>query len=76
LFGAVWAQADARRILSAIGARVAERELPVAEAQDALSADGALRDPELERAYRELLSELVAQRHPGSAVRSRAGAAA
>ena len=28
LFGAVWAQAEARKVLSAIGARVIDRELP------------------------------------------------
>ena len=29
MFGAVWAQADLRRILATIGARVEERDLPV-----------------------------------------------
>ena len=32
MFGAVWAQAETRRVLSAIGARVLDRELPVGSA--------------------------------------------
>jgi chromate reductase len=51
MFGAVWAQADTRRVLGAIGARVLETGLAVAEADHAFTADGALRDPELQRAY-------------------------
>ena len=44
LFGAVWAQAEARKVLSAIGARVIDRELPVAMADDAFTPDGGLAD--------------------------------
>jgi chromate reductase len=40
LFGAVWAQAEARKVLSTIGARVVDRELPLAQADEALGADG------------------------------------
>jgi chromate reductase, NAD(P)H dehydrogenase (quinone) len=36
LYGAVWAQAELRRVLAAIGARVIEEELPVARAHVAL----------------------------------------
>jgi chromate reductase len=61
MFGAVWAQADARRILSAIGARVLEHDLPVAEAQDAFDPAGRLRDAELERVYGDLLQGLIAE---------------
>ena len=43
-FGAAWAQADLRRILRTIGARVEERELAVANAQHAFTSDGLLRD--------------------------------
>src|SRR3954468_4913796 len=35
LFGAVWAQAEARKVLAAIGARVIDRELPVGMADAA-----------------------------------------
>ena len=47
LFGAVWAQADLRRILKTIGARVDDRDLPVGRAHEAFTAEGRLRDPQL-----------------------------
>jgi chromate reductase len=45
VFGAIWAQAELRKILKAIGAQVLEDELPVGQAHDAFEADGSLRDP-------------------------------
>ena len=59
MFGAVWAQADARKILSTIGARVVDRELPVPEAAERFDADGTLRDPEVEAQLSELLADLA-----------------
>jgi chromate reductase len=47
IFGAVWAQAEVRKVLGAIGARVLDDELPVGQAHDAFAADGSLRDPGL-----------------------------
>ena len=44
LFGAVWAQAEVRKVLGAIGARVVDRELPVGQAADAFTDDGRLAD--------------------------------
>jgi chromate reductase, NAD(P)H dehydrogenase (quinone) len=44
LFGAVWAQAELRKILKAIGARVEDRELLIAHAQHAFTPEGRLRD--------------------------------
>ena len=44
LFGAVWAQAELRKVLGAIGARVVDRELPVGLADDAFTDDGRLAD--------------------------------
>src|SRR4029079_11292350 len=46
LFGAVWAQAELRKVLGAIGARVVDRELPVGLADDAFADDGGLTDDE------------------------------
>ena len=46
-FGAVWAQADVRRVLGVTGARVVEGELPVPFAQAAFDEDGRLLDPGL-----------------------------
>ena len=57
LFGAVWAQADLRKVLGATGADVIEAELPVAVADEAFAVDGALRrEPERKR-----LATIVAQ---------------
>jgi len=58
MFGAVWAQSDARKILSTIGARVLDRELPVGFADEALA--GPL-DEDLERELGALVCELLEQ---------------
>ena len=44
MFGAVWAQAELRKALSTAGARVIDRELPVAERPRGLRRTGALYD--------------------------------
>src|ERR671937_689143 len=62
-FGAVWAQAEARKVLGAIGARVLDRELPVASADEAL-AEGL--DPELEGELADLLGELCQTAAPAA----------
>jgi chromate reductase, NAD(P)H dehydrogenase (quinone) len=59
LFGAVWAQAEARKVLTAIGARVLERELPVGQADSAWAPDGTLLDPDIQAALAEIVGELV-----------------
>ena len=61
LFGAVWAQAELRKVLSAIGARVIDRELPVGQAADAFADDGRLADHDLELTLADLLAELAAE---------------
>jgi chromate reductase, NAD(P)H dehydrogenase (quinone) len=61
LFGAVWAQAELRKVLGAIGARVLDQELPVGLADDAFTAEGRLADPDLERAFADLLAEVTAE---------------
>jgi chromate reductase, NAD(P)H dehydrogenase (quinone) len=61
MFGAVWAQAETRKVLGALGGRVVEAELPVARAQD-LFRDGHLElPPEQSRRLEELLASLVAE---------------
>src|SRR5262249_30401209 len=45
VFGAVWAQAELRKVLSTAGAAPLEHELPVAAAASAFDERGALRDP-------------------------------
>jgi chromate reductase len=59
MFGAVWAQAEMRKVLRTIGARVLEHEVPVALADDAFHEDGALRDREVVAQLEELLEALV-----------------
>lgn len=61
LFGAVWAQAELRKVLVATGASVSEDELPVGLADEAFTEDGRLRDRETERALAELVGALVEQ---------------
>jgi chromate reductase, NAD(P)H dehydrogenase (quinone) len=46
-YGALWAQAELRKVLAAAGARVIDRQLPVASAHDAFSDDATLKDRDL-----------------------------
>jgi chromate reductase, NAD(P)H dehydrogenase (quinone) len=55
-FGAVWAQAELRKVLASIGARVLEDELAVGLAASRFDEDGLLADGE----PRERLQEIVA----------------
>jgi len=59
LFGAVWAQADARKVLNRIGAHVIDDEVPVGQADQAFDLDGRLRDPELRDALSNVVASLV-----------------
>jgi chromate reductase len=58
LFGAVWAQAEARKVLGAIGANVVDRELPVGHAHEALGSDGLPLDAEVHGALVATLEDL------------------
>jgi chromate reductase len=55
LFGAAWAQAEARKVLGVIGADVIDGELPVGQADSAFGDDGELLDPD----QRAVLADLV-----------------
>src|SRR5919199_1787420 len=59
LFGAVWAQAEVRKVLKASGAHVLESELPVGLADGAFDADGSLADPDLAERLEDLVADLV-----------------
>ncbi len=61
LFGAVWAQAEMRKVLRHAGARVLDEELPVGLAGGAFTPAGDLSDPELRRRLRELLEALTGE---------------
>ena len=59
LFGAVWAQAELRKVLGTIGARVLDRELPVPLAHHAFDAGGALSEPEQHARLAEIVATLL-----------------
>jgi chromate reductase, NAD(P)H dehydrogenase (quinone) len=70
MFGAVWAQAETRKVLGALGGRVLEREFPFPRAQDAY-ADGELRlSPEQSSALEEFVRELVASAEEAAEARA------
>ena len=60
MFGAVWAQAEVRKVLGASAARVIDKDLPVGHAHEAFTDDGRLNDVELRERYVEILDELIA----------------
>lgn len=59
LFGAVWAQAELRKVLRAAGAEVIDEELPVGSAHEAFEADGSLRDPQLRERLESITEQLL-----------------
>jgi chromate reductase, NAD(P)H dehydrogenase (quinone) len=61
MFGAVWAQAETRKVLGALGGRVVEAELPVARAAE-LYRNGRLElPPEQAEQLEGMLAELVVE---------------
>jgi chromate reductase, NAD(P)H dehydrogenase (quinone) len=63
-FGAVWAQAELRKVLGATGARVIDAELAVPHAHERFDDDGRLDDEELRDGLCEVLQLLVAELQP------------
>lgn len=61
LFGAVWAQAEVRKVLGIIGADVIDLELPVGQADAAFADDGGLVEPEQRAVLEELVHVLSAR---------------
>ena len=59
-FGAVWAQAELRKVLSAIGARVVEAEVAVGHAPTRFDEDGTLTDEDLREQLGEVVDALAA----------------
>lgn len=60
MFGAVWAQAELRKVLAAMGGRVIEAELPVAQAHQLLAGERLELPPQLSEQLEEMLAELLA----------------
>jgi chromate reductase len=61
MFGAVWAQAELRRVLGATGARVADVELAVGHAHEHLEPSGHPFDPAQEEALHDSVGVLLGE---------------
>ena len=64
MFGAVWAQADLRKVLAATGARVVEGEVAVGHAHTRFDEAGNLTDDNLVQQIDEVVQTLVAETQP------------
>jgi chromate reductase, NAD(P)H dehydrogenase (quinone) len=64
MFGAVWAQAELRKVLASAGARVVEGDLPVPAAHTRFDEEGRLRDDEIRERLGEIVATLVASAAP------------
>ena len=60
-FGGVWAAAELRKVLGAMGARVTEAELAVGHAAEKFGDDGRLVDDDVRQGLRDALATLVAE---------------
>ena len=60
-FGAVWAQAELRKVLAAIGARVVDGEVAVGHAPTRFDENGRLEDESLQEQLQETLDALLAE---------------
>ncbi|HZT92295.1 MAG TPA: NADPH-dependent FMN reductase [Gaiellaceae bacterium] len=65
-FGAVWSAAELRKVLGAMGARVAEAELAVGHAAEKFDDDGNLVDDEVRQGLRDALQVLLAEAQPAA----------
>jgi chromate reductase len=60
-FGAVWAQAELRKVLAAVGARVVDGEVAVGHAPTRFDENGRLEDESLQEQLQETLDTLLAE---------------
>jgi chromate reductase len=61
MFGAVWAQAELRKVLGAMGGRVIEAELPIGHAKELLRRDHLELSPQQSEQLTEILAELISE---------------
>src|SRR4051794_14685921 len=66
MFGAVWAQAELRKVLAAMGARVVEGEVPIGHADTRFDENGRLTDENLEEQVREVVRNLLGEVMPAA----------
>lgn len=69
-FGAVWAQAELKKVIGLIGARVLPIELPVSKAATLFDEDGRLIDDELRVRLGEVINDLVVAAQERQAVQA------
>jgi chromate reductase, NAD(P)H dehydrogenase (quinone) len=63
-FGGVWAAAELRKVLGAMGARVTDAELAVGHAAEKIDESGYLVDDDVRQSLRDALATLVAATSP------------
>ena len=63
-FGAVWAQAELRKVLAAIGARVVEGDVALGHASERFDETGRLVDEDVREQLEEVVSGLVCSGPP------------
>ncbi|MGE0025947.1 MAG: NADPH-dependent FMN reductase [Thermoleophilia bacterium] len=63
-FGAVWAQAELRKVLGSAGARVVEGEVALAHAHEGFAEDGSLKEEGLQQQLHDLVELLVDEASP------------
>ena len=63
-FGAVWAQADLKKIVGAMGARALEVQVAVGQAPEKFDADGRLTDDEIRAAVEAAMLTVAASHKP------------
>jgi chromate reductase len=61
MFGAVWAQAELRKVLGAMGGRVVEAELPIGHAKEQLVGNRLELRPEQATQLESILAELISE---------------
>jgi chromate reductase len=67
MFGAVWAQAELRKVLAAAGSRVVEGEVPVGHAHTRFDDEGRLNSSELAEQVDAVVQDLIAELDPETA---------
>jgi chromate reductase len=63
-FGAIWAQAEMRKVLGAIGARVTEGEVAVGNAGERFDENDRLNEPNLAQEIHEVIATLLSDAQP------------
>jgi len=64
MFGGVWAQAELRKVLAAMSARVADVEIAVGRVEEKFDADGRLTDETVRTELEDALGTLLAEAQP------------